>query len=383
MPRHVLDLPNYVEGAPLYSYGHSYTSYPGGYCTPYTGEYMERLRRRLQMGQAFYRGKAGSTLVETVASMLSPTYGVLEGVSGPRTWDPASRGIVLLQNYTNEAALSVGSNTNYRLGWKHSLRTALAMFGSASVIPMSSATLSGTWTRFAGASSASTGLEEGRRYWNDDLRSASATGATASFSVTGDTAYVLTTVGDTGRSIGSLSFKVGTTTLATFNGTSQGGTYPSVFVPDLGNLTMQSAVVKVTGMNAAGGGSGAKTLVVTTTNSSPGYVGGVILPSSTPPHVWVAKEPVRGPQATDQDAATAMLANRGWFNTAIDDVCAEFPSYVHTVDLNVGYDPATMSSPLDTPRKFHPGDLGMIAIASSFEKSIRSVITSHTPGILI
>src|SRR5213082_2385403 len=77
----------WVEGVPLYNYGHSIVMFPGIYNTPYTGEMAERIRTRLNMGRGYFMARSGTPAVDNVPMMLSPG-GLVQptGHSGDRQW---------------------------------------------------------------------------------------------------------------------------------------------------------------------------------------------------------------------------------------------------------------------------------------------------------
>ena len=87
--------------------------------------------------------------------------------------------------------------------------------------------------------------------------------------------------------------------------------------------------------------------------------------SSTPPRVYVALEPPRNPDATDQGAVANFVANDPAYRDLIQAACDDY-SYATAVDLAPGWDNTTMVATGVDPFNFHPNATGMTFIADRF-----------------
>ena len=367
------------EGVSLYSYGHSFTIFPNPYTTQASGEYMERVRKRLGMGVGYFRGRSSTPLQDTIGGMLNQAWLPMAGQSGRREWVPGSRGIVLFQNYMNECSGTDGTGAPYRLGWKHALRTAFALIGSKSKITSSSATRVGTWSQLSYYT---------ERFSGGDVWFSSVVGNTISFAIPeGDTCWVVGCVSDASYNSGSWTAKVNGVTLGGSSPAVQGEMGSFVSAPDAAfTVAYGPAAFKITGMNAAGG-TGAKTLVLTTTEAKPTFFNCVLMPLADPPHIFYGQEPLRA------YSNGTFLANRQYFIDMAAAGVAEFPN-AHIVELEGDptanpprgvlpqWNNATMVGKLDVNYLFHPGDRGMIHIADKFEAAIRAAITVPTDGVM-
>lgn len=365
-----------VRGVPIYSYGHSYTIYPNPYTTPETGEYPELLRRRLLMGKGYFRGRSGTPLQDTISGVLSPTLGAQHSTNAQ--WVPGSRGVVLLQNYANEAAGNNGS-AEYLSGWKHALRTFMAITSAKSVQKWADNTgTAGTWTKLGGGA---------ERHWDDEVHYSSEASATVSFSVTGDEVWLLSvistaTYGPNADGAGALDVFVNSTdnpVHLTHDPAGKMEQFTSKY-DDAQVRGYTPTAVKITGLDAAAGTSGAKTIIVRTKDAgSNHFVSAVIEPMPDPPHVFVAYEPPRNPGTNGADNLAALDAS---YRALIDEIADEFPDRLHVVDLAPGWQNPQFVSSLDTTHNFHPNDLGMAHIADAFEEAIDAEITVPIAGVL-
>lgn len=367
-----------LEGATLYSYGHSYTRWPVVHTSPRT-MYAELLRRRLllgggdDVGKGTYRGRSNTPLQDTISGMMSPTLSEAPNRQpGYQQWQPGSRGIVLIQNYANEAA-SGKNSTKYISGWKHALRTFIRMTQAASIVATSSATTTGTWNTSSGATA--------QRWWNDDVKWSTTIGSTISYPVTGDEVYVITSVREASDP-GPITVHVNSGSnpaITTIDGSNQMESFTSSW-SDASNRLYIPGSFRINGLNAAAGTSGAKNLIFKVGSSAvTTFMGGVIIPMADPPYVFVAKEPPRNPGAS---GAANFATSDPLYRAAIDEVVGEFTNgRVHIVDLADGWQNPDFVSSID-PLNFHPNDLGQQFIADKFEEAIRSVITEPIPGVL-
>lgn len=354
----------YVEAAPLHHIGHSYTKLPYAYSrNTYATEYGLRVRERLSMGDYHWHGRPGTPAEAMVARLVSPTYD-----SGSGLWEQGTKGIVMIENYTNELGSSNSADTDYRNLWSASIRGEVAIAQSEYIHDWTekSAT-SGTWTQYN--STAAVKALGGKTYYGG-------VGAFVEFTVeSGDEAWVATVISKTSYAIASLAFSCNGSSVGTFNGD---GLKPAYTDPILGadqNMTMQ--LVRVSGLNAAAGTSGSKTLRITITGSGNGFLSGIVVPSASPPAVFIAKEPPRGYPPT-----TIWTDNHAYFDDEIDTIATEFAN-VFVVDLNDGWDGSSMISSLDTSSPpIHPNDIGQSHLADKFVDAINTNITYWDEGIV-
>lgn len=356
-----------LEGVPLFVYGHSWTMMPNPYTTPHTGEYQSRLAKRLQLGSVSSFGRSGAYMVDMACAVQAPVF-----AGSDRRFIPGSRGIVTLQCLINDLAAGGAdpadpANLEF---YKLALRTFLAAVSAAELKDADAGTYTGTWTT-AGASL-------GQWYPAGKLRYTRTPGATASWTVTGDTAWVNTSAAkaSTGaNNAGNWTARV--------NGKVVGSFYPRGLMPEILTTAVRGAwgdapvAVKLTGLNTAAGTSGAKTVTITVDEPRDTFLSGVLVPSKTPPRVFVALEAPRNP------AASGLETWNTWepvYRQAIIDVCAEFPNAA-TVDLAPGWENPAFIGSRDAA-KAHPNDLGMAHIAGRFEEVIRATITAPDPGVL-
>lgn len=359
----------WVEGVPLYVYGHSIIMYPGIYNTPYSGEMAERVRSRLNMGRGYFMARSGTYLMDNVALMLSAgTLAQPTGQSGDRQWQPGRRGIVLHQNYGNEIVTSRGNDPLYINQWKHSLRTAFALFGSASVVSVADATRSPGWTLQVGGAN---------WFWNDTDYASSTIGATCDYPIPyGDEAWVLTANSTNTYLTGQQQIQCNGTTLRTIDTCGTMAPHASALP---GNPTRQylPTAYKVTGLNDAAGTDGPKTLRVRVNEDRTVFTSAVLIPNPHPPRVFYGLDYIR--QGNSPGAALSSQQEPAYRAAALE-VIAEFP-YVTAVDMNDGWDGATMVSTLDLGNA-HPNDLGMIHHANKYVEAINATITGPDRGVM-
>lgn len=348
----------WVEGVPLYSYGHSFTMYPAPYNTPYTGEYPERVRQRLGMGRGYFRGRSGTPLQDSVPMMLNdnPLWPA-NGSSGSREWVLNSRGVVLHQHYMNEAGGGAGMDALYRRGWMNALRTAWALFSSRQFLPATTATKTGaTWRQQV------TGAE-----WFKDGCNWFATeaGSTITFNVPA-VPHVWLLAAATNPTYASSTLLVNGQQIVTQG---QMARYTSVHA---GMVRGYNAAAYKVPTGSAG------PLTVELLEDKTGFVSGVLVPMVAPPQIFYGLEPTKNPTAS---GGNLFAESAPYFRTLVDLVAAEFPN-VTVVDLDLGWDNARMVGALDTVHRFHPNDLGMSHIADWFCAAISDTITGPDPGVM-
>lgn len=358
-----------VEGVRLYSYGHSYTSVPNPHCTPNGGEYGYRVGRRIQSSESLLRGRSGTPAQDTFCMALANEYNDSSGIV--RLWTPGSRGIVLLENYMNEMGRTDGSGADpkFRDQWKRAIRGLLALFSAGQIITAGSGTRTGAWTKHN-----STNNAEG--WAGADCYFANTVGAEISFSVTGDEVWVIAAASAASQTLGSFQARVGATVLQTISANGINAEYESVVVTR--NTGRYPCAFKITGLNAAAGTSGTKTITFRVTTAANVFINGVMIPSTTPPQIFVGKEPSKPPASPGY---ATYIANRPYYDAEIESLTAEFPN-AHLVDLDADWNYNTMVSSLDTVAKHHPNDLGMMHIASRFTEAIFEECADPINGVL-
>lgn len=360
----------YVTASTLYSYGHSYTMVPTPYGTPNMGEQVNILYRRMEYGARKGLGRSGTPLTDMFSCMLAPEWGDVYGSQTlDRTWTPGTKGVVILQNYMNEAGGAGMISQAWVDWWGLMLRSAFALLSSERIIPTSAATRTGTWQNFASSNALS------KAVYGGVVEFSNVAASTMTFTVPGDEVYLILVASNSG--IGGSKFDLAVNNSA-FGSVSVDGIrplYTSVIDPALTNRN--PIAVKVSGLNAKAGTTGNKQLKLTVPAGATSFINGVIVPSSSPPPIFYGLEPPR-------DNAN-FIASDPLYRAKVAEIAQEFPN-VHVADLAEGYDPATMISSLDTNESrpaFHPNDLGQLAQASAYQRVMNSVITQATAGMVI
>ncbi|MCA9325526.1 hypothetical protein KDA23_05700, partial [Candidatus Saccharibacteria bacterium] len=174
--------------------------------------------------------------------------------------------------------------------------------------------------------------------------------------------------------IGGVDFICNGSTVGSFAGN---GLKPSYTDPIFGsdqNITFQ--LVKVTGLTAAAGTSGAKTLRIANSGGGNIFVSGIVVPSATPPRVFVAKEPPRGSPPEAQ-----WTSAHAWYDSEIATIVSEFDN-AHLVDLQTDFDSTMYVDSATDGQGIHPNDKGHWFIANKFTESINTNITDWDEGIV-
>lgn len=359
----------YVEAMPLHHIGHSFTILDYPYTqSPYSTEYGLRVRERLRMGDLHYYGRSGTPAECMIGRLISPTYD-----NGTGLWTEGSKGVVMIQNYMNEIGTSGAGETAYRNLWAQSIRGEIAVAQSKHIkgIADASAT-SGTWTEGTSGGGRDTKAIKGKTFY-----ASHSSGAYKEWAITaGDEAWVAGVVSTSAYSIGTFKVSCNGTDLVTFNGNGLKPDYTDRILDY--NTEYTPWLVRVTGLNAAAGTTGAKTIRVTTVSSTGNvFISGVVEPSDTPPPVFLAKEPPR-----EHPPVSYWTDNHVWFEDMIDTIAGEFDN-VYAVDLSDGWDGATMLSSIDAHSPaVHPNDIGQCHIADKFTAAINANITTWDPGVV-
>lgn len=377
----------FVRGARLWSYGHSYTKVPSNYTTPNAGEHPLILKRELGFAEVFANGRGGTPLIDTFSLMLSATW---DPDAPSRQWPGAvaqaygsatragvdglnqPRGVVILENYMNEAPYASTSTDEFIAYWGKQLRSALALLSGRVQHSGSSGEVGTGWATVAG--------EDTEMYPASRLRRSSVVGDYMLYKAWGDEIWIVghASIGGAYGS-GKLDVFVGETGSNLVTTIDVGGirpAYDSRVRP--GNSSRSPLAFKVTGLNAAAGTTGEKIIRVQVKENTNTFQSIAINPREQPPQIIVAKEP---PKKAGSEGAALFAVSDPKFRAQIDTVCAEFPN-VHVVDLAPGWDNDTMVSSFDTAG-FHPNDLGQRHIADKYLAAIESTITGPMPGVLV
>lgn len=364
--RRLSQVPNpYVEGVPLNVMGHSYTMDPYPYGTKSGGEFYRRIRDRLHLGNTTSKGRSGSYAIDNFGRMISSAYD-----SGSGLWTPGTKGLAIVQNTINELGASQAGDSVWREQWRAGIRGIIAVMNSKDVKGYGNISeSSGTWAEHT-IGYASKG-KDGKVYFT------ATTGGHLGWTVAGgDVAYIITVATLSSYAVRPLTFHCNGVQVGSYDGNGKKATYPdSVYAS--GNQNYTPIAIRVSGLNAAAGTTGQKTVQVKAAGTSGNaFVSGMIEPATNPPAVFLAKEPPR----RGADAAT-YNANIAWYNTATDQIAAEF-SNVTTVDLAPGWSDDMIAS-LDTAMDFHPNDKGHSMFADYYTAAINDTITDWVDGVVI
>ncbi len=350
-----------VDG--VYSYGHSFTM--DNYPYAPGQEYAKKVGAALGV-PAVLRGRSGSKLLDTVCAVVAPkakVYSTGGFVNSGRVWaegtDTGSH-VVLLQNVHNDED-DPASTPAYEAGYGSALRLALAAFGAKSKTLAAAATRTGAWSTASYPDRAPGGVMYYTSSWP----------ASMTFTVTGDECHIATVGCDSAYlTYGTFRIAVNGVTYGYYNGTGKMGAYLDSV--DHTTLVKWCPVgIRVTGMNALTGTTGAKTITISKSSDDghPIWVSAVYQASPTPPRVFVGLEPPRNPDSTDQAQLALFNANDPDYRAKIATVSADYP-YVTVVDLAPDWDNSTMVATGVDPSNFHPNTAGMEHLAASFVAAI-------------
>lgn len=351
----------YVEGVNLYSIGHSFTNFPYNHSYfQYTSGHALRIRERLRMGDFHYHGRGGTWATDMLARLISPVYD-----GGKGLWTPGAKGVVLLQNYMNEIGYATAGETLTRNMWANSIRGEIAVANSSAIVPVSqNVGQTGGWLTAGGAYGV-------KGIGGVMPVNTQATAGTVDFTIpSGDEVWVAGVITTPGTAITPWTASCNGINLLTFDGMGLKADYNDAILG--GNQTTTTRLVKVTGLNAAAGTTGAKTLRITGQTGGNTIFSGIVIPSANPPRVFLAKEPQRS-----YPANTHWTNNHVWFENMIDTIASEF-SNVEVVDLLDGWDGSIML----TNDNLHPNDIGQSHIADKYVQDINEKITGWDPGVV-
>lgn len=365
----------WVEGVPLYYYGHSFTMFPAPYNTPYTGEAGPRLQQMLNFGKGYFRGRSGTPLIEQISCILSDNSAPPSGDSGSRRWIPGSKGVILLQHYMNEIGGGMYTSEPLHLQhWGNTLRTEMALMSSESVITSTQATRTGTWTQLV------TGSEW---FYGDQVWFSSTVGSRVTFTVpSGDECWILLANSQSGYNTGAARILVGPSLTQHSVITTQGkmAQFTANSLPGTPLRNYGPAAYRINNLNALAGTSGSKQVVVEVTEAKNTFVSACFLSSTKPPRIFYGFEPPRADVADTNPSLDA--SRRAAFKAKAEEIIAEFPN-AYGVDLAPGWNRATMVGSKDAGSNFHPGDYGMQHIASRYAEAIIATIRGPIDGVQV
>lgn len=358
--RRLAHVPNpYVEGVPLYNIGHSYTMYPYPYATKFGGEYYRRVAKRLHMGPVYPLGRSATYAIDNFGRMLSDKYD-----GGIAKWTPGSKGVGIIQNAMNELGSGAAADTKFRNNWRMGILGEIALMSSAETKDYDQrSAVSGTWS-WHNTTEAEKGLNS-KNYFS------STAGAYVEWTFSGPEVFLVAPISDT-YALSTFTVSVdGVDKLGTVN--PMGQKHPTSTDSVSGTVhAYTSGIWRITGLSA-----GAHTLRFTRNGTGNAFVGGIIVPATNPPVVYLVKEPPRA-----GTGAPTYTANIAWYNGELDTLAASFPN-VYTVDFAPEWDNSVMIGSLDTGASFHPNDIGHSKMADHMVNAINSTITTWRNGVVI
>lgn len=377
----------YLRQATIYSYGHSFTAVPNGYCRPEKAEYPIRLRELIGFSDVMPFGRGGTFLPDTLALALNG----VRATDKSRTWpglaslalshqaetaanDPDGRlmprGVVTIQNYLNEGGHAWALTPEYIEFWTHCLRSLIAVISSKGQIAHT--TDVGTTASGSPAWQTMTVTQYTNMFPGNHLFRSNQVGDWRQFRVKGDECWILIFAAKSTTATRGLDVYVGGTKVKEINPTGMMAEYTSV-ISGSESLNLWPLAVRVSGLDAAAGTSGWKTVQVriASRGSGWGFVSSALVPRVHPPEVFVAYEPERRGVA---DWPTRMAPYRA----AVDQVVSEF-AHAHAVDLETGWD----LDAFNIAGNIHPNDRGQAFMADRFAAAINATITDWGGGTAV
>lgn len=357
-----------ARGCTLYSYGHSYTEVPNLYCTKSGGEHPLLLGSDIGASRVEARGRGGTPAPDTWGLALEKQFDT--NASANRQWVPGSRGIVIHQNYMNEAPLAMGSDPKYRDMWYRAVKSLIGLWSSAKLTTPASLTKRGTWTAY--------GNTETRPYFpSSECVFSSTVGSEVDCPVTGDEVWVVGGASST-YALGTFEVRCNGQVVGSFSPNATNPEYTSSVRSTI-TSGWWSCAYRVTGLNEAAGTAGSKVVTVRVTSASPVFVGGFFDKSPNPPQIFLAKEP---PRPSNASGYANFQANDPVYRSLIDTLVSEF-SNVNSVDLAPGYDTSLFVSSIDPTHKHHPNDLGQRHIAERYLERFKEVLPEPVNGVIV
>ncbi len=377
----------FLRQATIYSYGHSFTAVPNGYCRPEKAEYPIRLRELIGFADVVPFGRGATYLPDTLALALNG----IRATDKDRTWpglatiassphasnasnDPdfrlMPRGVVTIQNYLNETAYAWALTPEYIEFWKHCLRSLIAVISSKGQRALAEDI--GSTVSAGHAWQTMTVAQYVNMFPGGYLFRSNQVGDWRQFRVAGDECWILVFAAKTGTNTRGLDVYVGGSKIQEIDPTGMMAPYTSV-IAESESLNLWPLAIRVTGLNAAAGTAEWKTVQVRVANrgSGWGFLSTALFPRKFPPEVFVAYEPVRRGVA-DWATKTAL------YRAAVDQVVSEFTN-THAVDLEAGWDLETMT----IAENIHPNDRGQAHIADRFVDAINGTITGWGGGTAV
>lgn len=335
---------NLVESIPLYVYGNSYTQPPA--VGRATIEWPVRLQNRLRMGALANRGHSGSVMGQIAYNLNNN----VDGAAPSRKWVTGSKGLVVVEESINDC-VTFGSSAKAQTAYGMALRTMVELMRATTRKDATDVaiTYTGTWSTGTG-------------YLVNSGKKTSTVGDKASFSVTGD-AVTLYWMGDKdATAYATADVKIGSTVIGTIDTRNQMDPYNAPGTVGTG-IGVNLCCTRITGM-----GAGAHTVdvVLTASVTNPFYFDGFSVPGTKPPQIVFLKEGVisnYSPNGSD--------AARVAYNTIMDTVAAEYPTFVSVADPGAAWDTSCLFMGDGTGN--HPNDKGMAVLTDAVAARVRNL----------
>jgi len=334
-------------------------------------------KRLLTRGRPITYAVAGSDAIGTAIYMLGTTAGAtgLPTPVGGSKWDGSRRGLVILHTGLNDAGgytdrsvsppVPVATDAAHQAGMTGALRTALALLSSAARVEIETGTLTGTWTNVTG---------------NDY------SGAAYRYTTTpGDKVDVPVTVPASGRvHLVVIGLSATGTPNSPFSIAVDGAVVKNVSAAEVTmrqvkttatlNLVYAPIAVEITAP------PGARTITITHTgaNGTALCLDTIIIPSATPPPIFVPQEwsPIANVNQWNQAQVDIIKANQAVLNPLYQAVVAEFPNAKWTPMASV------TTGGVSTNDGLHQNDRGHTQEADDWVSSILSFLQVYDPDNL-
>lgn len=336
---------NIAEFIPLYIYGNSYTQPPA--VGRATVEWPKRLQARLHMGALTNSGQSGSVMGQVAYNLNNN----VDGATPSRKWVTGSKGVVVVEESINDC-VTFGTSAKAQTAYGMALRTMVELMRATTRKDATDVaiTYTGTWTTGTG-------------YLVNSGKKTSSVTSKGSFSVTGD-AVTLYWMGDKdATSYTTCDVKVGSTVVGTIDTRNQMDPYNAPGTVGTG-IGVNLCCTRITGL-----GAGAHTIDVILTAAVGGasfYFDGFSVPGTKPPQIIFLKEGVisnYNPNGSD--------AARVAYNTIMDTVAAEYPTFVSVADPGAAWDTSCLFMGDGTGN--HPNDKGAGVLTDAVATRIKNL----------
>jgi hypothetical protein len=333
-----------VEGIPLYVYGNSYTVAPA--VGRATTEWPKRLQSRLDMGALASNGHSGAVMGQIAYNLNNN----VDGATPSRKWTTGSKGLVIVEESINDT-VTFGTSAKAQTAYGMALRTMVELMRAtirkdATDVAI---TYTGTWST-------------GTTYLVNSGKKTSAVGAKASFSVTGD-AVTLYWMGDKdATAYATPDVKIGRTVIGTIDTRNQMDPYNAPGTVGTG-IGVNLCCTRITGM-----GAGAHTVdvILTASVTNPLYFDGFSVPGTKPPQIIFLKEGLISNYNPNGSSAA-----RDAYNSIMDTVAAEYPSFVSVADPGASWDASCLYMGDGTGN--HPNDKGYTVQTDTLAAKIKTL----------